>query len=68
MAGAFVGKEKLGEGVGSSLGEAKTRAVVNALISYYMYSPISAEGTEIKLPSEEKYQFEGIVGTGDVAI
>lgn len=68
VAGAFVGQEKLGEGVGSSLGEAKTRAVVNALISYYLYSPISAEGTEIKLPSEENYRFEGIVGTGDVAI
>lgn len=68
VAGAFVGPEKLGEGVGSSLNEAKTRAVVNALISYYLYTPISAEGTEIKLPSEENYKFEGIVGTGDVAI
>lgn len=68
IAGAFVGAEKLGEGVGSSLNEAKTRAVVNALISYYLYSPISAEGTDIKFPSEENYKFEGIVGSGDVAI
>lgn len=68
LAGAFVGHEKLGEGVGSSLNEAKTRAVVNALLSYYLYTPVSVDGTEIKLPSEENYQFEGIVGSGDVAI
>lgn len=68
VAGAFIGCEKLGEGVGSSLNEAKTRAVVNALMSYYLYSPITTEGTEVKFPSEEDYKFEGVVGTGDVAI
>ncbi|KAK6456769.1 ribonuclease III domain-containing protein [Scheffersomyces xylosifermentans] len=68
VAGAFCGVEKLGEGVGSSLSEAKTRSVVNALMSYYLYSPISADGTDVKLPSDKNYKFEGIIGIGDVAI
>lgn len=68
VAGAFCGNEKLGEGVGLSLNEAKTRAVVNALMSYYLYSPINENGDPVKLPSDEGYEFEGIVGTGDVAI
>lgn len=68
VAGAFSGGEKLGEGVGSSLQEAKTRAVVNALMSYYLYSPVSEDGNDVKLPSDKNYKFEGIVGIGDVAI
>lgn len=68
VAGAFSGGNKLGEGVGSSLSEAKTRAVVNALMSYYLYTPISEEGTAVKVPSEDNYKFEGIIGLGDVAI
>lgn len=68
VAGAFCGAEKLGEGLGSSLNEAKTRAVVNALFAYYLYSPITKDGEEVSLPSDELYKFEGIVGLGDVAI
>ncbi|OBA20113.1 ribonuclease III [Metschnikowia bicuspidata var. bicuspidata NRRL YB-4993] len=68
VAGAFCGGEKLGEGLGSSLNEAKTRAVTNALLSYYLYTPISEEGNDVKLPSDENYKFEGIVGLGDVTI
>lgn len=68
VAGAFSGGHKLGEGVGASLNEAKTRAVVNALLSYYLYTPVNEQGEEIKTPSEENYKFEGIVGSGDVAI
>jgi large subunit ribosomal protein L44 len=68
VVGTFCGEEKLGEGVGSSLREAKTRSVVNALMSYYLYSPITSTGEQIKLPSDQDYKFEGIVGMGDVAI
>ncbi|KAM9933144.1 hypothetical protein OXX80_007234 [Metschnikowia pulcherrima] len=68
VAGAFCGGEKLGEGLGSSLNEAKTRSVVNALLSYYLYTPINEEGNDVKLPSDENYKFEGIVGSGDVTI
>lgn len=68
VAGAFCGGEKLGEGLGSSLNEAKTRSVINALLSYYLYTPINEEGNDIKLPSDDNYKFEGIVGLGDVTI
>ncbi|EGV61144.1 54S ribosomal protein L3 mitochondrial [Yamadazyma tenuis] len=68
VAGVFVGTEKLGEGVGSSLNEAKTRAVVNSLMSYYLYTPINEEGNPVKLPSDTDYKLEGIIGDGDVAI
>ena len=68
VAGAFTGGEKLGEGIGSSIQEAKTRALVNALMSYYLYSPITSDGNQVKLPSDSSYKFEGIVGEGDVAI
>lgn len=68
VAGAFSGGDKLGEGVGSSLNEAKTRAVVSALLAYYMYSPVTYEGNPVKVPSDEDYEFQGIVGSGDVAI
>ncbi|KAK6460633.1 hypothetical protein DFJ63DRAFT_236704 [Scheffersomyces coipomensis] len=69
VVGVFCGVEKLGEGVGSSMNEAKTRAVVNALMSYYLYSPIDNEGNEVKVPSDKDYKYlDGIVGLGDVAI
>lgn len=68
VAGAFVGGEKLGEGAGSSLQEAKTRSVVNALMLYYLYTPVGADGSEVAVPSDANYKFEGVIGTGDVAI
>ncbi|EGW35186.1 uncharacterized protein SPAPADRAFT_58379 [Spathaspora passalidarum NRRL Y-27907] len=68
LTGVFVGTEKLGEAIGSSLNESKTRAVINALLAYYLYSPINAQGDKIKVPSETNYKFEGIIGIGDVAI
>lgn len=68
LAGVFVGNEKLGEGIGSSLQEAQIRASVNSLLGYYLYSPISADGNQVKLPSDKEYKFEGIVDGGEVAI
>ncbi|KAI5964749.1 MRPL3 [Candida pseudojiufengensis] len=68
LAGCFIGNEKLGEGIGSSLKEAQIRSSINSLLSYYLYSPINQEGDKIKLPSDENYKFEGIIDIGDVAI
>jgi dsRNA-specific ribonuclease len=45
--GVFSGNEKLGEGAGSSLDEARTCAAVAALKGWYLYSP-----TELRVPSE----------------
>lgn len=68
VAGVFCGNEKIGEGIGGSLQESKTRAVVHSLMSYYLYSPITEDGNEVKLPSDKDYKFQGIVGIGDVSI
>lgn len=45
--GVFSGNEKLGEGAGSSIDEARTCAAVAALKGWYLYSP-----PELRVPSE----------------
>lgn len=47
VVGIFAGKDKLGEGSGSSLDEARIRAAVGALKGWYLYSPL-----EVRVPSE----------------
>lgn len=47
IVGVFSGREKLGEGAGSSLDEARTRAAVAALKGWYLYSPL-----DWQLPSD----------------
>ncbi|KAK2828967.1 hypothetical protein FQN49_007222, partial [Arthroderma sp. PD_2] len=42
IVGIFSGKDKLGEGAGASLTEARVRAAVAALKSWYLYSPLDA--------------------------
>lgn len=49
VVGVFSGKMKLGEGQGTSLREARTRAAVHALKSWYLYSPVNPQ-----LPSESE--------------
>ncbi|CAI5756730.1 unnamed protein product [Candida verbasci] len=69
LAGVFVGNEKIGEGIGSSLKEAQTRSCVNSLLSYYLYSPINENGDQVNLPSDDKrtsYKFESLIDGGDV--
>lgn len=53
VVGVFSGNEKLGEGQGASLIEAKTRASVNALKSWYLFSPVSTT-LPSDINSEEK--------------
>ncbi|KAL3418322.1 54S ribosomal protein L3 [Phlyctema vagabunda] len=48
VVGIFSGADNLGEGAGPSLEEARLRASVAALKSWYLYSP----GNDIRLPSE----------------
>ncbi|PIA99756.1 54S ribosomal protein L3, mitochondrial [Cercospora beticola] len=49
VVGVFSGDDKLGEGVGASLNEGRTRAAANALRSWYLYSPMESQ---ICFPSE----------------
>ncbi|KAJ5620707.1 hypothetical protein N7510_004691 [Penicillium lagena] len=46
VVGIFSGQDKLGEGQGASLGEARERAAVAALKGWYLYSPLN-----VRLPS-----------------
>lgn len=48
VVGIFSGPDKLGEGQGPSLQEARTRACVMALKSWYLYSP----GNNVRVPSD----------------
>lgn len=47
IVGVFAGREKLGEGSGSSLNEARVRAAVGALKGWYLYSPL-----DVRVPSD----------------
>lgn len=50
VVGIFSGTDKLGEGVGPSLVEARYRAAISALKAWYMYSPNA--GNPLQLPSD----------------
>ena len=47
VVGVFAGKDKLGEGSGGSLDEARIRAAVGALKGWYLYSPLN-----VRVPSQ----------------
>lgn len=66
VVGVFAGKDKLGEGSGGSLDEARTRAAVSAMKGWYLYSPL-----EVRVPSEatEGKPWEPVlVDGGDVVV
>ena len=44
IVGVFSGDEKLGEGIGASLKEAKARAASDALMKWYCYEPALSQG------------------------
>ncbi|KAL3467585.1 ribonuclease III domain-containing protein [Aspergillus heterothallicus] len=46
VVGVFSGQDKLGEGAGASLNEARSRAAVAALKGWYLYSPL-----DVRVPS-----------------
>ncbi len=48
VVGIFSGNDKLGEGAGPSLQEARIRAAVAALKAWYLYSP----GRNVRVPSD----------------
>lgn len=47
VVGIFSGDEKLGEGNGPSLDEARMRAAISALKAWYLYSPSSGRGGRV---------------------
>jgi dsRNA-specific ribonuclease len=48
VVGIFSGNDKLGEGAGPSLEHARVKAAINALKSWYLYSP----GEHVRVPSD----------------
>lgn len=52
VVGIFSGNDKLGEGSGPSLNEARTRASIAALKAWYLYSP----GRDVRVPSDMESQ------------
>jgi len=48
VVGVYSGFDKLGEGSGASLDEARTRAAIAALKGWYLYSPL-----KVKVPSDD---------------
>jgi dsRNA-specific ribonuclease len=52
VVGIFSGNDKLGEGSGPSLNEARTRAAISALKAWYLYSPVPGQGLNVKVPSD----------------
>jgi hypothetical protein len=67
VVGVYSGREKLGEGQGSSTREAKLRASMNALRAWYLYEQT---GWEFALPSRtedrEKTYVMGYVDPGSI--
>lgn len=54
VVGVYSGKDKLGEGVGASLDEARIRAAAAALKSWYLYSPL-----DVTVPSSVEGAAQG---------
>ncbi|ODQ64219.1 hypothetical protein NADFUDRAFT_83775 [Nadsonia fulvescens var. elongata DSM 6958] len=68
IVGVFSGNNKLGEGQGASLREAKTRAAVNALKGWYLYSPLDVQVPSIT-EADANTQFKSVyVDKGTVVI
>lgn len=53
VVGVYSGKDKLGEGAGSSLDEARTRAAAAALKAWYLYRPL-----EVTVPSSTEGELD----------
>jgi hypothetical protein len=68
VVGVYSGNDKLGEGAGSSLDEARTRAAVAALKGWYLYSPV-----DFRVPSETEEEGAEpwspvLVDSGDIVV
>lgn len=63
VVGVFSGSSKIGEGQGTSLREARTRASVNALQGWYLYSPSSAVMEKAKSENRAAY-----IDAGEIVI
>ncbi|KAI9688086.1 MAG: hypothetical protein M1822_001592 [Bathelium mastoideum] len=70
VVGVYSGRDKLGEGAGASLDEARNRAAANALRGWYLYSPV-----EVSVPSDVEGEGKGkrgyvpaVIDPGEVVV
>lgn len=69
IVGIYSGKEVLGEGEGGSLDEAKTRAAVNALKGWYLYSPFEPVDLPSKTDVSPEASFKpAMIDAGEVIV
>ncbi|EPS36589.1 hypothetical protein H072_9841 [Dactylellina haptotyla CBS 200.50] len=67
IVGVYSGEEKLGEGQGSSLPEAKIKAAISALKGWYLYSPITGADLPSKTDGNPTAPFTpAVIDVGDV--
>jgi dsRNA-specific ribonuclease len=67
IVGIFSGNEKLGEGAGPSLDEARTRAAVAALKAWYLYSPTAGKTGPVPSDVENGGKWEPVhVDIGEI--
>ncbi|KAK6336826.1 hypothetical protein TWF718_009615 [Orbilia javanica] len=67
IVGVYSGEEKLGEGQGSSLPEAKIKAAISALKGWYLYSPVSGVDLPSKTDENPLAKFmPAVIDVGDV--
>ena len=68
VVGVYSGNEKLGEGAGSSLDEARTKAAVAALKGWYLYSPLDFRvPSEMEEPNAKPWEAI-LVDSGDIVV
>ncbi|KAK6346724.1 hypothetical protein TWF696_006837 [Orbilia brochopaga] len=67
IVGVYSGEEKLGEGQGGSLPEAKIKAAISALKGWYLYSPVTGVDLPSKTDAEPDAPFSpSFIDVGDV--
>ncbi|KAK6525799.1 hypothetical protein TWF281_010843 [Arthrobotrys megalospora] len=67
IVGVYSGEEKLGEGQGSSLPEAKIKAAISALKGWYLYSPVSGADLPSKTDGNPTMPFApAVIDVGDI--
>ncbi|KAK6343465.1 hypothetical protein TWF730_011054 [Orbilia blumenaviensis] len=67
IVGVYSGEEKLGEGQGSSLPEAKIKAAISALKGWYLYSPVSGADLPSKTDGQPNLPFKpAVIDVGDI--
>ena len=68
VVGVYTGNEELGEGYGASLDEARFKAAVAAMKSWYLYSPLEVRVPSDALDKEAKKWEPLMVDMGEVVV